>query len=163
MHTGGAEIWLHSFLTSELNGRTAGKTPGTQWREEKEKDVRSYWMTKGRERILEIERRSITSLSVDNSLGRGYGLVRQTAERWWWWWWWWWWCSVGPRVGLEGFGQEKISWSCLNLNLGPSTPWPSRCTDCLQLSNRRLLPHLLQLIFLLCDIIIGTPVGSVVK
>jgi len=25
---------------------------------------------------------------VDNSLGKGYGFVRQTAERWWWWWWW---------------------------------------------------------------------------
>ena len=37
MHFGGEEIWLHSFLTSKLNGRTAGKNPGTQWREEEKK------------------------------------------------------------------------------------------------------------------------------
>jgi len=48
--------------------------------------------------------------------------------------------SVGPRARLEAFRQEKISSPYLDLNLGPSNPWPSRFTDCLLSPNRRSLP-----------------------
>jgi hypothetical protein len=31
--------------------------------------------------------------------------------------------SVGPRAGLDGFGEEKIACYCRNSNPGSSSPW----------------------------------------
>jgi hypothetical protein len=39
--------------------------------EDKEKDVSSYWMTLRKEQILELERRSTRTLSVEKSLWKG--------------------------------------------------------------------------------------------
>jgi len=54
------------------------------WRtvlEDHEEDISSYWMTLRKYRVLEIERGSTRSPSVENSFGRGCGpCIRLTTE-----------------------------------------------------------------------------------
>jgi hypothetical protein len=59
-----------------VNHANEGKTEGKE--EEKEEDVSSFWMTLGKETILECERGSTRSPSLENSLCKGLWTCRKT-------------------------------------------------------------------------------------